>query len=527
MKTSTPSNFLAGLVLGALILGTGLPGYASGQAIPIPPGPEMSLPKFIGEAAKAHPLPPARAPQNPFLGPNSSNHDHNDTWMSDTYDIAGPLGREPEVLSNRMAETRRDPNSPAFHCPGTTMDSQGRLLLSCNGPGEWSLVLVDPETLEVLAYKHMPVPEDLLTAVAASYVYVDNQDRLVVPVKEKDADTGEIQATIQVMEIVGNQGDLRFQVAEEYDVTSYIPEGDKLNGVMPDWQGRIWFVVATAATVGVLDPATGSVKTLEDPLDGSIRNTFAMDYDAAYIVTTQRMYRVGLDADGAPQVVWSAPYDNIGETKPGQLSPGTGTTPTIFGKGEFVAIADNADPMQVVVYRTTAENLTAEERVVCEVPVFEGMEGGALENSLIGSGLSLIAYNNWGYNLDTVFETFKSGQSQPGIARVDIDPNGKGCHLEWENDDVTLTDAVAKMSTRTGLIYGVTRKYDTEAPGYEPPGLDVYYFSAIDFRTGKVVWERQLGTGFDYDSFSLVLIGPDGTAYSGQYGGLVAVRDTR
>ena len=121
-------------------------------------------------------------------------------------------------------------------------------------------------------------------------------------------------------------------------------------------------------------------------------------------------------------------------------------------------------------------------------------------------------------------------QARPGtdvIARVDIDPNGKGCHLEWENDDVTMTDAVAKMSTRTALIYGVTRKYDTEAPGYEPPGLDVYYFSAIDFRTGKVVWERQLGTGFDYDSFTLVLIGPDGTAYSGQYGGLVAVRDTK
>jgi len=51
----------------------------------------------------------------------------------------------------------------------------------------------------------------------------------------------------------------------------------------------------------------------------------------------------------------------------------------------------------------------------------------------------------------------------------------------------SLTDQVAKMSTRTGLIYAVTRKYDTEAPGYEDPGLDVYYFSAINFRTGSVV----------------------------------------
>ena len=58
------------------------------------------------------------------------------------------------------------------------------------------------------------------------------------------------------------------------------------------------------------------------------------------------------------------------------------------------------------------------------------------------------------------------------------------------------------------------------------PGLDVYYFSAIDFRTGGVVWERLLGTGFGYDSFSEVMIGPTGTAYLPQYGGLIAVRDT-
>ncbi len=165
-----------------------------------------------------------------------------------------------------------------------------------------------------------------------------------------------------------------------------------------------------------------------------------------------------------------------------------------------------------------------EERKVCEVPVFENAEGGALENSLIGFGQSLIVYNNYKYNLDTVFETFESGQSEPGVARVDIDPDGTGGQLVWENDNITLTNAVQKMSNMTGLIYAVTRKYDTE--GYEDPGLDVYYFSAIDFRTGEVVWERLLGTGFGYDSFSEVMIGPTGTAYLPQYGGLIAVRDT-
>ena len=44
------------------------------------------------------------------------------------------------------------------------------------------------------------------------------------------------------------------------------------------------------------------------------------------------------------------------------------------------------------------------------------------------------------------------------------------------------------MSTRTGLIYTQERKYDAEN--------DVYavYWVALDFRTGKVVWEKLAGT---------------------------------
>ena len=116
--------------------------------------------------------------------------------------------------------------------------------------------------------------------------------------------------------------------------------------------------------------------------------------------------------------------------------------------------------------------------------------------------------------------------SEPGIARVDIDPNGKGCRLVWENDAVSVADEAMKMSTKTGLVYVVSRKYDTGAPGYPAPGLDVYYFTAIDFRTGEVIWERQLGTGFNFDGFQVDLIGPTGTAYIPQYGGLIAVRDS-
>jgi hypothetical protein len=62
-----------------------------------------------------------------------------------------------------------------------------------------------------------------------------------------------------------------------------------------------------------------------------------------------------------------------------------------------------------------------------------------------------------------------------------------------------------------------------------PYGLDVYYWTALDFRTGKVVWQKMAGTGVLFDSFYPAGgdIGPNGVLYYGAYGGLVTLRDTR
>jgi hypothetical protein len=486
---------------------------------PVPWEGDTLLPEYVGAPAEAQPIPPVGSAQNPFMAPNPFSHDHNDTWMSDTYDVAGPLGREPEVLSNRMTEARRNPDSRSFMCPGVTADRQGRLVLSCTGKGEWSLVLVDPVTLEVLAYKQLPISVDMEKAYGASYLYLDNQDRAVVPVAN-DAD-GSVK--ILVYQTIGSPGDLSFELVSEYDVTAHVPEGDNINGVLPDWDGRIWFVVRNAATVGVLDPATGSIKVL--PLEGKITNTFAMDRDAAYINTTEFMYRIELDSDGALQVAWRETYQNIGIQKPGQLSAGSGTTPTILGNGKYVAMTDNADQVHVVVFRTETNLGPNEQRIVCEVPVFKKGKG-ADENSLIGSGLSLIAYNTFGYDTTKALVEYESTPSEPGIARVDINPDGTGCKRVWKNDRVELIDTVQKLSTATGLVYAVTREWDTKVCHPGDYGLDVYYLSAIDFSTGKVVWKRLMGTGYNFDAFGDLLIGPNGIAYMPEYGGVVAVRDT-
>ena len=64
--------------------------------------------------------------------------------------------------------------------------------------------------------------------------------------------------------------------------------------------------------------------------------------------------------------------------------------------GGLVAITDNADPMDAVVYRTATRLRHHQHRVVCQVPVF-AKSASASENSLIGSGRSLSVENNYGY----------------------------------------------------------------------------------------------------------------------------------
>ena len=56
----------------------------------------------------------------------------------------------------------------------------------------------------------------------------------------------------------------------------------------------------------------------------------------------------------------------------------------------------------------------------------------------------------------------------------------------------------------------------------------VYYWIALDFRTGELVWKKMAGAGDQYDSFYPALaIGPNNALYVGAFGGFMTVRDTR
>jgi len=542
MKTTNLFRFLIALALGALVLGIGLPGYASEPVTPIPAGPETSLPDYIGQPAKARPLPNSGVPQNPYFAPNPFSLAHSDIWMSDTADLPGPLGRNPVVSSTSLAEIERI----SWIASGGNMafDSHGRPLVFLFGNNWASVALLDPDTLDVVSSYPLKAREGIGGEGAQQtpfsawsiYAYLDNRDQIHIVAESK---------ILLTLEIVDTPSGPKFQEGGEYDLTELVNKGtedpsddDRVTGVVMDFQGRYWINLGTSSMIYLLNPETApeEIKDLPHVLldidgdgDEKTRNGTALTREgAAYIVTTEAMYRVDAGADDQPRIVWQEPYDSIGVVRPGQYELGSGTTPTILGEGKYVAITDNAEQLQVVVYRTAPdEELEPDQRrVVCEVPVFDFTEGGAGagSNSLVGLHNSIIAQNTADYLFDWKTGTLTT-PGRPGMERIDIDPNGKGCTKVWVNTEVH-TNMVMKLSTRNGLIYTQDRKYDATN--------DVYavYWVALDFRTGEVVWEKLAGT-FEgsglatFDNFwAAIGLGPNGALYGANYGGITMLRDT-
>jgi hypothetical protein len=190
---------------------------------------------------------------------------------------------------------------------------------------------------------------------------------------------------------------------------------------------------------------------------------------------------------------------------------GSGTTPTLVGN-EYVAITDNADgQVHVVVY---AQRPRRGRQQVCAVGIFEA-DRGTTENSLSAVGSSLIAENNFGYEGPR-----NVPRSEPGIARVDI---GDGdCTVVWETRAITSPSAVPKTSLANGLIYLYTRDEGN------PDDLHAWYFTAIDFETGKLVFKQLTGVGWRFNNhYGSITIAPDSSAYVGMMGGLVRIRDSK
>ena len=473
----------------------------AGAATPIPTDPNAApVPAYVGAPATPRRVHAPAVLQHPFMAPNGRSNIHDDAYQTDTYVGSGPLGRNPEVLSTLQSA----------ECASLTIDSQGRIVTICVGVEGPTLVMMDAATLDQLASFPLPPRSGGGGGVfsdfsGGGYFYLDEQDRAVIP-------TNNHQIWV-VGETTLPTGGPAFQLVTTYDLTTVVQPTEGIISCLPDWSGTLWFATVNGL-VGTIDPVGGTVQSMR--LAGEmIGNSFAVDETGGvFIVSDHAMYRFDAGTMREPAVTWREEYDRGTRLKPGQTNFGSGTTPTLMGK-RWVAITDNADPqMHVLVYwRAPA---TRRPRLLCAVPVFaDGMS--ATENSVIGTGKSIVVENNYGYSGPTA--VMNGAATEPGITRIDVRSSGR-CRPRWTSAE-RVPSTVEKLSLASGLVYTYTKD-----PG--PGSTDAWYLTAVSFKTGATQWKRLVGTGFGYNNnFGPVSLGPNGTAYVGVLGGLTLVRDTQ
>ena len=472
------------------------------EDIPPTPIPQSgtSARRFVGSPAKSHRLRSFRVPPHPYMAGNGRSNIHNDAYMTDNYRSSGPLGKRMRVRSTFQSA----------ECASVSFDSKGRIVTICVGLEGPKLVLMDPKTLATKATMPLPPRSSSGTGTTpfndfagGGYFYLDHRDRAVIPTNTRQ---------IWIVRHRRVQGTFEFEIVRQYNLVQEVDPNEGIVSALPDWSGRIWFVT-TKGYVGSIGTRSGKVKGLR--LNNEvIANSFAVDETGGvFIVSDRALYRFEARRNNKPTIVWRKRYDRGERLKPGQVSMGSGTTPTLIGRN-YVAITDNADPrMHVVVFRRTTK---AGGRKVCAEPVF-GRRRGATDNSLVAVGRSLIVENNYGYEGPGATSGGKS--TAPGIAKVRFSRAGR-CQTIWVNGS-RAPSVVPKVSLETGLVYTYTKRPRAD-------GEDPWYFSAISYRTGKTVYRRLAGEGLGFNNnYAPVTLGSGGRAYVGAVGGLVQLRDTR
>ena len=324
---------------------------------------------------------------------------HVDAWSSDAYAGPGPLGKDPEVDTAWYG---------LKECATIAFDSRDRIVALCGGLNGtavgMTLNIIDPESMDPLVTMKLPRVksnngkkpwEDLC---GGAYFYLDAQDRAIVETTDK---------RILIIDTADVDGEPALTLTAEVDLGDEVPERRLPHRADARLERRRHLVGHPGRPRRAGRPRVGRVHACST-LSEEIGNSVSVDENGLYLVTVEAFYRLSAGADGSIEVDWRTPYTNSGEFKPGQVSAGSGTTPTILPSG-LVAITDNATPrMNVQFYDTTDGEL------VCEAPVFEDDES-ASDNSLVAVGeAGVVVENNYGYTGAVVDDP---GPRDPGRLR--------------------------------------------------------------------------------------------------------------
>jgi hypothetical protein len=507
-----------------LVLAVLAPNTTAGARTAAPPTIASTQDPSVGPAYVGSPARPEPLPANPAFVPSVKDM-HGDGGNTNSSPDAGPLGTKPSV------------GSAAVQLSPLLTDRAGRLTAGfVNTSGStprYAVVAADPHTLQVLAEWDAPEGQTL----NLGYMYENTQNQVLVTSREGhvyvvarcDRASGPALSPLRDVDLVA---------------AGVLGAGQSLLNAAFDAEGNIWFTTGgilglkqdpgTSTTVGYIDPS-GRVRARAIP-DRAVENGIAVNGTTAYVVTgpvadapanaTGTMYAFGIGGDTGVVTSWSENYQAGSAVKPGGFARGSGATPTLLG-GRYVAITDNADnQVNVLVYRQGALG-AGQSRLACSVPLF-APGTSANDIGLVGAEADgedgIIALDDYhappfvGAPADVNGSFNDVGGMAPGVEKLTVVP-GSGCQVSWTVP--VRIKSVPTLSTATGLVYGYLQDADLANRG-----LYVWYFVALDYRTGTVVWKIRSGAGGTFnDDYKAAAIGPDGTLYQGVLGGVAMLED--
>lgn len=432
----------------------------------------------------------------PGLGPKWTSLMHGDLESTDSTAYRGP-GRTARLAASSV---------PGGPCAATFIGSDGLPISLCTNviagrPPQFAtpvVTLFDPKTAGVIAT--LPLAKGGL--LGGVYGYLDDKDRVVV------ADgTG---AILRVAHRRTSRG-WQLYVAERVDLSRHLG-GDAVTGLAPDHLGRIWW----ATTGGIVGTVTGTeVAARHLPRGEELGNGLSVRAGGVSVLTTHALYEMWAGEDGVPRTVWRKAYDRGPARKPGQLTWGSGTTPTYFGPGgdSWVAIVDNARVPRLHVFRSD------DGAPVCSLRAFAEANQGT-ENSPMAWGQSIVIPSTYGFQYPPMAVRGKaSPENAPFVgAMTRIDVVDGACTRVWNSHDRMAT--LPRLSTGDGLIHALG--YGPYTPGLQQTGPVNYV--AVDFRTGKRAVTRHVGTApFDEPLQLTGMIAPDGALWQGTFGRMLKI----
>jgi hypothetical protein len=452
-----------------------------------------------GDAAAAI-FGPGIAP-NDHLGPEARSAMHNDSGSSDTTGLPGPGTGSIDATPIELGAV----------CPAILIGSDDHPVSLCTRTSDVRPVvhLLDPQTGSSVAELALQAG-NLFSGV---YGYLDDADRLVMVDGSNDLLRVAHQRDGSVWSL---------EVDQRTPLDDALAVGDSVTSVAPGYDGEVWFATADAM-VGYVDTTSGTVETVALEEGEQVANSISTAPEGTAVATDHALYLVAADDDGRPEVRWRVPYDRGPARKPGQLSWGTGSSPTFFGPtggSDYLAMVDNADP-EVHLLVVSAAGEDAGEEICAPVVLAEGGPGS--ENSPIGAGRTVIVASTYGYEYPALPEG--AGPSEPesapfegGMTRVDVRPDGSGCDVVW--DSPVRSAAVPKLSTADNTVVTMTR----ETPdGAADRTDDTFSYSVISAETGELLAAHDLGDGAG-DPLQLAgTTGPDSVLYQGTVGTVMRI----